>query len=293
MAKINLFKSINQYFILVNEKLEENGIFITVVETYNVRKQRLLNKFPFPFNRIYYTLDVLLTRVFPKLKWTKNLYYYLSVGKRRVLSQTETLGRLSFCGFSILKTEVINNQLYIIAQKTAQPVDKTNFPSYGVIIKLPRIGKNGKTIKVYKLRTMHAYSEYIQQYVFEQNNLKAGGKLNNDFRISTLGAFLRKYWIDELPMLYNWITGDLKLIGVRPLSKHYLSLYDEDLQHLRKKVKPGLMPPFYADMPKTLEEIQVSERKYLEMYLKSPIKTDCIYFFKIIHSILFRGKRSS
>ena len=84
----------------------------------------------------------------------------------------------------------------------------------------------------------------------------------------------------------------MKLIGVRPLSKHYLSLYDDDLKELRVKVKPGLVPPFYADMPKTLEEIQDSERRYLYAYLKSPIGTDIKYFFKTFYNIVIKRARS-
>ena len=102
---------------------------------------------------------------------------------------------------------------------------------------------------------MHRYAEYIQDYVYAQNNLKAGGKIKDDYRITWWGKVLRTFWLDEIPMIYNLIRGDIKLIGVRPLSKHYLSLYSDDLQTLRSKHKPGLIPPFYADLPSTLNEI--------------------------------------
>jgi hypothetical protein len=46
-------------------------------------------------------------------------------------------------------------------------------------------------------------------------------------------------------------------------------------------------------MPKTLEEIIASEKKYLYAYLNNPIKTDFIYFIKIVQNIIFRGKRSA
>lgn len=47
----------------------------------------------------------------------------------------------------------------------------------------------------------------------------------------------------------------IDLVGVRALSEHYFNLYPPDLQELRCKFKPGLVPPFYADMPVTFEEI--------------------------------------
>jgi lipopolysaccharide/colanic/teichoic acid biosynthesis glycosyltransferase len=85
----------------------------------------------------------------------------------------------------------------------------------------------------------------------------------------------------------------MKLIGVRPLSQHYLSLYSDEVRRIRKKTKPGLLPPFYADMPSSLEEIMESEKRYCEAYLKNPITTDVKYFFKILNSIIFKGKRSA
>jgi hypothetical protein len=97
---------------------------------------------------------------------------------------------------------------------------------------------------------MYPYSEYLQEYVHEQNQLQEGGKFKDDFRVTGYGKVMRKLWLDELPMLYNWMKGDLQLVALRPLSRHYLNLYDKNLQELRKKVKPGLVPPFYADMPK-------------------------------------------
>ena len=140
---------------------------------------------------------------------------------------------------------------------------------------------------------MRPYSEYLQEYVFKKNNLQNGGKIKNDFRISPHGKIMRKFWIDELPMFYNLLKGEMKLVGVRPLSVHYFSLYSKELKDLRIKTKPGLIPPFYVDMPISLEEIIASEIKYLKAYEKSPYKTDFAYFFKSIYNILIKRERSS
>jgi lipopolysaccharide/colanic/teichoic acid biosynthesis glycosyltransferase len=140
---------------------------------------------------------------------------------------------------------------------------------------------------------MHPYSEYLQDYVYRQNKLQQNGKLKNDYRVCTVGQFLRKYWIDELPMLINFFKGDLKLVGVRPISNHYFNLYSEELKQKRIHHKPGLLPPFYADLPKTMEEIMESELKYLEAYEKHPLKTDWKYFWKVFVNIVFKKARSS
>ncbi|MFM7729183.1 MAG: sugar transferase, partial [Flavobacteriales bacterium] len=178
-----------------------------------------------------------------------------------------------------------------VARKVKQPLFDYE-PVYGPVFRMRRHGKNGKPIFVYKMRTMHAYSEFIQQYVYDQNRLAEGGKMKDDFRVSSLGKFARKYWIDELPMIWNLFRGDLKLVGVRPLSTHYLSLYSDELKALRQQHRPGLVPPFYADMPKTIEEIQASELRYLMAHQRSPMMTDLRYFFKAAWNILCRNARS-
>ena len=72
---------------------------------------------------------------------------------------------------------------------------------YPSIIKQKRIGLHGKEFYMYKLRTMHPFSEYLQEYVYKKNELQEGGKIKNDFRISPEGRIFRKFWIDEIPML--------------------------------------------------------------------------------------------
>ena len=139
---------------------------------------------------------------------------------------------------------------------------------------------------------MYPYSEFIQKDVFEENNLDASGKFLNDFRITSWGRILRKYFIDEIPQLYNWLRSDINLVGVRAISKHYYSLYPKDLQELRINFKPGLIPPYYADMPTTFDEIVESEVRYLQKKKEKPIITNMIYFVKALINIIFSGARS-
>ena len=166
-------------------------------------------------------------------------------------------------------------------------------PSYGPIFKMKRIGYNGKIISVYKFRTMSPYSEYIQKRITDNNKLSDSGKIRNDYRITVYGKFLRKYWIDEFPMIINWFKRELKIVGVRPLSKDYFSRYPDDLKKLRIKTKPGLIPPYYVDLPVSFDEICDSERNYLNKFFKNPIKTDLIYFFSAFWNIFIRRKRSN
>jgi len=292
IRRVNDFRYINKYFESVNAKLPVGGIFIDFFETKNMRKKRILAKYPPGFNYIYYTLDFIIKRVFPKFVITKKLYFILTRGENRVLSKAETYGRLFSCGFEILDEKLIERGLYFIAIKVKDPLFPKN-PSYGPLIALERIGKGGRPIKVFKMRTMHPFAEYLQDYVYNKAGLQDGGKFKDDFRVTTLGKIMRTFWMDELPMLINLLKGDLKLFGVRPLSKQYFKLYTPELQKIRTRSKPGLIPPFYVDSPKTLEEIIASELRYLNSYEKHPLRTDWIYFWKAVFNILFRRYRSN
>jgi len=291
IKRINDAKYINKLFEATNLKLNYGGVYLGCAETTVTRQERILAKYFFPLNYIYYYLDFLFKRVFPKLPVLKKIYFFITNGRNRVLSEMEVYGRLYSCGFTIIETQRVKNLLYFAVEKSKEPY-YNNEASYGPLIKLKRVGKNGKIIRVYKLRTMFAYSEYLQEMIYKLNDLEEGGKFKNDPRISAMGSFIRKFWLDELPMIYNMVKGDIKIVGVRPLSNHYFSLYPESLQKLRVLTKPGLIPPFYADMPKTLEEIIASEEKYLKEYLNKPFRTDVRYFSRAMYNILIKGARS-
>lgn len=292
LRKINNISAINDYFDAVNKKLPNDGVLVGCVETYNERRIRIYNNTPKIFSKVIYFFDFVFHRVFPKIAVTKPFYKLFFKNKNKAISFTESFGRLFSYGFEIVETSVINNLLYFICRKVREPFYDEE-PVNGILYRMRRIGKDGKIIKVYKIRTMNPYAEYLQSFLFEKNYLKENGKFQNDFRITSWGRFLRKYWIDEIPMIFNFLKGEIKLVGVRPLSKQYYNLYTEDLKKLRLKFKPGLLPPFYADLPKSLEEIMESEKKYLEAYKKNPLKTDFKYFFKIVCNIILRKARSS
>ena len=290
--KINDVRYINKYFERVNASLKIGGVFIGNFISNQLNRKKIKNDYNFFVAKIYLLFHYIFHRILPKLSLTKKLYFLFTKGKNRSISKAELQGRLVSCGFEIVEIKNSQSKGFFLARKVKDPVFDKN-PTYGLFITLKRVGKNGKMIKVYKLRTMHPYSEYIQKQLYENNNLKVGGKIKNDYRISVESRFLRKYWIDELPMLINLILGDIKLIGVRPLSKHFFELYPKKLQQMRIKYKPGLIPPFYADLPKSFDEIVESEIKYLNQYEKSPIITDVKYFVKALKNIIFKGKRSS
>jgi lipopolysaccharide/colanic/teichoic acid biosynthesis glycosyltransferase len=119
---------------------------------------------------------------------------------------------------------------------------------------------------------MHPYAEYLQKYLIENFGYSKDGtgRPANDFRITKWGKVLRKYWLDELPQLINLFKGDLKVVGVRPVSQVRFNEFPEDMQELRTKDKPGCIPPYVALLMKDEKQNIEAERIYLNEKLKHP-----------------------
>ncbi|HPG38226.1 MAG TPA: sugar transferase [bacterium] len=292
--KINDFRRINQYFITVNQKLKNKGYLVCQCETLTQRNNRLKIKYG-KFYVVYKPLDFVYKRVIPKLTGIKKIYFEISDGKNRVLSKAEVLGRLYYCGFELVKMDEIDNRLHLIMKKTKPPCNDPQ-PSYGPLFKMKRVGKDGNIIHTFKFRTMHPYSEYLRDYMLQQNGYSLTGdgigKIDNDFRVTEWGKFLRKNWLDELPQFINIFRGELKLVGVRPISSSFVKEYPEDFLKDRLQYKPGLFPPYAAHIHKSVAEYIESEKKYLAAYKKSPIVTDIKYFLWIVFNILSHKIRS-
>jgi len=90
-----------------------------------------------------------------------------------------------------------------------------------------RPGKKGKVFKLIKFRTM-----------VDKTDPK-GGLIPDNQRITKIGKFLRSASIDELPQLVNVLSGEMSIVGPRPLLKEYLHLYNAE-QARRHEVRPGM-----------------------------------------------------
>ena len=292
--ELNLIRHLNTFLNKANEELADGGYLMCHARTAVLKKQHILQTFPPVINRVAYFIHYIWHRVFPKLKLTKGLYFAITKGHNRTYNRVEILGRLYRAGFEVLDEGFRYGEFFVLARKAKAPIWDDE-PSCGPLIKLQRVGKDGKLIGVYKFRTMYSYSEYLQPYIYEHVGLQDGGKFADDYRVNGWGRFMRSCWLDELPMFINVLKGQMKLVGVRPLSRHYFSLYTPEMQQLRIKVKPGLFPPFYyeKETPHTVEDVQASERRYIEAYLQHPFRTDWRYFWGSLANILFHHKKSA
>ncbi len=290
--RINSLRYINEHFRSVNKLLPKSGIYIGRAETYGVRKERFCNTFGQRLGKFLWLIDFVINRIIPKLKGIDAIYFWLTKGTYHTISKAELLGRLVYCGFKIIDYKSINDLQYFVVAKDTEPAISKS-PSFHPIIKLLRIGKSGIPIGVYKLRTMHAYSEYIQDYVVQLNGYNEKGKPADDFRSARWGKFFRRYWIDELPQVINMIKGELKLVGLRPLSRVRYNEFPDDLKKERIKYKPGCIAPYVAlKMPDDKRNIE-AERIYLRDLKQNPRTTDLRYFLKAIYNIVTNRIRSS
>ncbi len=291
LHRVNDMRRLNKYFIAVNSKLKTGAIFIGCGLTLKERRRKIKQRFPQIIAIPLTIADFILNRVFPKIAFLKGIYFALTNGNNRSLSKCEILGRLNFCGFEIVEEREINNKLYFIVKKVSKPSRDVN-PSYGPLFRMKRRGKHGKLIYVYKFRTMHPYSEYLQHYMVERYGYGDKGKIEDDFRVTDWGRVIRKLWLDELPQILNWLKGDLALVGVRPLSERFLKEYPEALREERFKYKPGCIPPYVALKMQRVEDYLISEKIYLQDKKKHPFLTDIKYFFWAVYNILTNRIRS-
>lgn len=109
-----------------------------------------------------------------------------------------------------------------------------------IIFRQNRSGLGGRPFQIYKFRTMHVGADKIKHKLREQSEQDGPAfKLTNDPRITTIGHFLRKTSLDELPQLFNVLKGDMSLVGPRPLPIDEQNACDP-WHRARLDVMPGL-----------------------------------------------------
>ena len=140
----------------------------------------------------------------------------------------------ALCGITILLPIVIGVWIANIITKNSGPI----------FYNTERIGKDGKTFKMYKFRSMvvgadEILKEYLANNPEARKEYKKYKKLKNDPRITKVGEFIRKTSLDEFPQFINVLKGDMSLVGPRPYmpkEKDDMGIYYSYIV----KVKPGV-----------------------------------------------------
>lgn len=116
-------------------------------------------------------------------------------------------------------------------------------PGAPIFFSQMRAGRYGQPFRMWKFRTMVANAEELLEEIKQQHGNEMDGpvfKLDRDPRIFPFGALLRKFSIDELPQLINVVTGDMSLVGPRPLPIYEIEAFSEFSHRRRLSVKPGI-----------------------------------------------------
>ncbi len=110
-----------------------------------------------------------------------------------------------------------------------------------VLYRADRVGLHGQPIRVYKFRSMKKNADRLEETLSEEElaEYRRNFKLDNDPRITRVGAVLRRTSMDELPQLFNIISGKLSLVGPRPVLQEETELYGSQ-RALLLSCKPGL-----------------------------------------------------
>ncbi|MED4023438.1 MULTISPECIES: sugar transferase [Priestia] len=159
-----------------------------------------------------------------------------------------------------------------------------------IFFKQDRIGKNGQYFKIYKFRSMilnaeqklKENQELYQKYI--DNNYKL--EPHEDPRITSLGQFLRKTSLDEIPQLINVLKGDMSLVGPRPIVEEELKEYGMKTDKFLS-VKPGLTG-FWQISGRS--DVGYPERVDLELYYvyNQSLFFDCKIILMTIWQVLLR-----
>ena len=116
-------------------------------------------------------------------------------------------------------------------------------PGAGPIFSQERVGRDGKTFRFYKFRSMIPNADKQLDQLLEQNEMDGPVfKIKDDPRITKFGKFIRRTSIDELPQLFNILKGDMSFVGPRPECPHLAEEYRQIVPEFdyRLKVKAGL-----------------------------------------------------
>lgn len=134
-----------------------------------------------------------------------------------------------------------------------------------VFFRQERVGRSGKSFRIYKFRTMCLDAEAKGRQI----------TVGDDPRITSSGAFLRHYKLDELPQLLNVLSGDMSLVGPRPEVPRYVALYPADVRERVLSVQPGITDYAsieYKDENAILGRAADPDRAYIEEVMPAKLR---------------------
>lgn len=192
----------------------------------------------------------------------------------------DLFGGLVGCLFTLLLILIIGPIIYL---KSPGPIFYSQ----------ERVGKNGRTFRLYKFRSMYMDADERKKELMDQNQVKDGMmfKMKDDPRViggaHGIGGIIRKFSIDEFPQFWNVLKGDMSLVGTRPPTPEEWEKYD--LNHrVRLAAKPGITGMWQVSGRSNItdfEEVVKLDREYI---LNWSMWLDITILFKTV-GMVFKG----
>ena len=153
-----------------------------------------------------------------------------------------------------------------------------------------RVGKGGKTIKIFKLRSMVADADNVEKY-FSPEQLEAWQrerKVDFDPRITRVGGFIRKASLDELPQFVNVLIGDMSVIGPRTITRDELEQWYTDAERDVLLSVPQGITGWWQVQKRNDATFESGERQKLELHYAThaDLRMDWDVFFATFGAIL-------
>ncbi|GAA3597952.1 sugar transferase [Klugiella xanthotipulae] len=154
----------------------------------------------------------------------------------------------------------------------------------GVIYRQERIGQNGVPFNIYKFRSMYVDADKYLEALIQQREgvlFKVG---KGDPSITPVGAFIRRFSIDELPQMFNVLKGNMSLVGPRPAIANEVERYSVDARR-RLLVKPGLTGLWQVS---GRSDLSWEEAVYLDLFYVENWSNfvDCTILFRTVKAVL-------
>lgn len=173
----------------------------------------------------------------------------------------------------------------IIIAWISKTINKEKGP---IFYKQLRVGKDGKTFKFYKFRSMivgadEVLKKYLDENPKEAKEYKIYKKIKNDPRITKTGKFLRKTSLDEWPQFINILNGTMSLVGPRPYMPREINDMGEYYKYIIQ-AKPGLTGPWQIGGRSEIcfEDRMKIDKEYAE---KQNIKNDIMILLKTVAKV--------
>ncbi len=157
-----------------------------------------------------------------------------------------------------------------------------------------RIGRKGKPIVVSKIRTMKRGSYLDRQKVLGFDFTQVARYRTADRRVTRVGAWLRKWHLDELPQLVNFLKGDFRPIGMRPLLRSDYQKLPLEVKEMYDDVGPGLVGILYAceRFPPSTRGALDEFKRFYHLWKRNRTKAYWTYAKRIVKNKLL-GKANS